>query len=174
MATTSAQRVRAHRARRRRREVQLTIDDYEDRSTVDRAGWLRRCGLHRPEAPGGRRRTLCQRPMRRPREVGWLRRNAVRGCSVTPVAAQRLRRNAPVTTLQSIVSLGRRSLRPSPACPAQSSRPRRPLDDEPAAAARPGSPAPRPRGITLFSSQAADLQRICRRTPSQGARSCPR
>ena len=48
MTTTSAQRMRAHRARRRRREVQLTIEVSEI-DTCGRSRWL---GMPRPRRTG--------------------------------------------------------------------------------------------------------------------------
>ena len=54
MATTSAQRVRAHRVRRRRREVQLTIEVSE----TDLREIALAVRFEQPEAPGGRRRAV--------------------------------------------------------------------------------------------------------------------
>ena len=72
MATTSAQRVRAHRTRRHRRDVQLTIEvsGQRDRRARDRQGGLCRRRLDGPEGQGPGGRDIHQRPVLRaaPRE----------------------------------------------------------------------------------------------------------
>jgi hypothetical protein len=70
MATTSAQRVRAHRVRRRRCEVQLTIEVSEiDLREIALAGYAG-AAFDGPEAAGGRGRRLHQRPVLQSRDRG--------------------------------------------------------------------------------------------------------
>ena len=68
MATTSAERMREHRTRRHRRDIQLKIDVSEtELREIALRGYAGAASAN-PEGQGSGSRALCQRPVLQPRD----------------------------------------------------------------------------------------------------------
>jgi hypothetical protein len=116
MATTSAQRVRAHRASRRRREVQLTIEVSEgDLLEIARAGYGGRPRTGRPRRKRSWSLSATSASSSRPKRQAVAVQQAV--------AAQRLRRNVTCDDVTKHRQPRAPEPPPSLACPVRSLRP---------------------------------------------------